>query len=109
MALTAEECQPCKTGEGALGEHEITELLGQINDGWELEWTVLTRQWKFKNFALALAFVNKVGELAEAEKHHPDIEFGWGYVRLNLTTHSVNSLTRNDFIFAAKIDALSMA
>ncbi len=67
----------------------------------------ISRRFVFKNFAEALAFVNKVGALAESESHHPDISFGWGYVTINLSTHAVDGLSENDFIMAAKIDAVS--
>ncbi len=66
----------------------------------------ISRRFKFKNFAEALAFVNKVGTLAESEGHHPDISFGWGYVTITLSTHAVDGLSENDFILAAKIDLI---
>lgn len=75
------------------------------------EWEIigghnLKRRFTFKDFAGSLAFVNKVGALAESEGHHPDISFGWGYVEITLFTHAVDGLSENDFILAAKIDAL---
>lgn len=105
MTLAQESCIPCKTGEGKLSPAEITELLGSIS-GWDIDAGSLAKQWKFKNFAQALAFVNKVGELAELQNHHPDISFGWGFAMVKLTTHSAEGLTRNDFILAAKIDGI---
>ncbi len=69
----------------------------------------LHREWKFKNFRQALAFVNSVGVVAEELKHHPDIHFGWGYVKLTITTHDAgNQLTEKDFSLAQKIDAISV-
>ncbi len=75
------------------------------------EWMVvddhhLERQYKFKNFRQALAFTNQVGELAEAEGHHPDIYLAWGKVKLMVWTHKIDGLTESDFIFAAKVDEL---
>ncbi len=66
----------------------------------------MKRRFKFKNFAEALAFVNRVGALAEAENHHPSIRFGWGFAEITAFTHVIDGLSENDFILAAKIDAL---
>lgn len=66
----------------------------------------IRREFKFKDFKEALAFVNKTGEIAEEEGHHPDIELGYGKVAVNLSTHAVGGLSTNDFIVAAKIDKL---
>jgi len=66
----------------------------------------ISRRFKFKNFSDALAFVNRVGALAETEGHHPDITFGWGFVSITLSTHAVDGLSENDFILGAKIDKL---
>ncbi len=66
----------------------------------------ISRQFKFKDFKEALAFVNKIGEIAEEEGHHPDIELGWGRVGVELSTHAIGGLSTNDFILAAKIDKL---
>jgi 4a-hydroxytetrahydrobiopterin dehydratase len=103
MGLSNERCTPCRTGEGKLGAAEIAALLPDV-PGWEVaEESSLVRRWKFRDFAAALEFVNRVGALAEAEDHHPDIRFGWGYTELHIITHSAGGLTRNDFIMAAKI------
>lgn len=80
----------------------------ELHENWARETDALSREWKFKNFRLALAFVNTVGAVAEELKHHPDIEFGWGYVRLKITTHDAgNRLTDKDFQLALRIDQLS--
>jgi 4a-hydroxytetrahydrobiopterin dehydratase len=73
------------------------------------EWRVvdghhIVREWKFPDFASALAAVNIIGAIAETEGHHPDIRFGWGYAEVTLYTHAINGLFSNDFIVAAKID-----
>jgi 4a-hydroxytetrahydrobiopterin dehydratase len=69
----------------------------------------LEKAYTFKDFAQALAFVNKVGALAEEENHHPDITLGWGKVAITTWTHSAGGLSENDFVLAAKIDALTKA
>ncbi len=76
-----------------------------------MKWTLkdshdISRGFTFKNFAEALAFVNKVGALAESEGHHPTIRFGWGFAEITLFTHAVGGLSENDFILASKIDRL---
>ncbi len=86
--------------------NEIEALRPQVPE-WEIvDWHELKRKFTFKNFAEALRFVDKVGALAESEGHHPDIKFGWGYVEITTFTHAADGLTENDFILAAKIDAL---
>ena len=87
--------------------NEIEALHPQVPD-WEIkDWHELKRRFTFKNFAEALLFVSKIGALAESEGHHPDIKFGWGYVEVTTFTHAVDGLSENDFILAAKIDALA--
>lgn len=66
----------------------------------------LQKHLTFRNFAEALVYVNAVAAIAEAEEHHPDLTFGWGYVTIRLQTHAIGGLHRNDFILAAKLDAL---
>jgi 4a-hydroxytetrahydrobiopterin dehydratase len=79
----------------------------QLAAEWEQGPQSLKRAWKFKNFRLALAFTNAVGAVAEELKHHPDIELGWGYVRLTITTHDAgNKLTEKDYALALRIDQL---
>ena len=68
---------------------------------------LLIKEFQFKNFKEALAFANKVGEIAEAEQHHPDLSVGWGRVSVELTTHAIDGLSENDFIVAAKIDEIA--
>jgi len=78
----------------------------------DARWTVaeerrLGRRYTFKDFARAFAFAGRIAALAEAEGHHPDLKVGWGYVEVELTTHAIGGLSRNDFILAAKIDELA--
>ena len=104
-SLASKHCVPCHGGVPRLKGEEIEPLLAQL-EGWGVvEEHHLSKEYKFKNFADALAFVNRVGETAEAEGHHPDIEFGWGYARLKVYTHAIDGLSESDFILAARIDA----
>jgi 4a-hydroxytetrahydrobiopterin dehydratase len=105
--LSEKHCVPCKGGK-PLPKAEAEALLRELS-GWTVnrDGNWLLKDWEFKNFAQALAFVNRVGAVAEAEKHHPDIAFGWGYVHAGLQTHAVGGLHENDFILAAKIDAIN--
>jgi 4a-hydroxytetrahydrobiopterin dehydratase len=103
------KCIPCSKGAPALSDAEITELQPQA-PGWQVITRVgvpqLERICLFKNFAEALAFTNKVGELAEIEQHHPAILTEWGKVTVTWWTHAIHGLHRNDFIMAAKTNAL---
>ena len=106
MSLTAKQCTPCRGGVPPLKGKELADIHRHLAD-----WTVvnehhLTRAYKFPDFRSALAFVNKVGEIAEEQGHHPDILLGWGKVEITTWTHAVDGLTESDFILAAKIDRL---
>jgi 4a-hydroxytetrahydrobiopterin dehydratase len=102
--LSNKQCVPCRGGVPALKGDEITPLLNQL-DGWEvIEEHHLTKTYRFANFRESLSFVNRVGELAEEQGHHPDICFGWGQAEITIWTHKINGLTESDFILAAKID-----
>jgi 4a-hydroxytetrahydrobiopterin dehydratase len=105
--LSDKKCVPCQGGVPPLAGEELKKLAAELGGGWAVvEERRLERTFKFKNFAEALAFTNRVGALAEAEGHHPDIHLSWGRVKIILTTHKINGLTESDFIMAAKIDAL---
>jgi 4a-hydroxytetrahydrobiopterin dehydratase len=103
------KCEPCRVGAPPATDKEIKELLTRLP-----EWKVkerddikqLERVFKFKNFVQALTFTNKVGEIAEAEGHHPTILTEWGRVTVTWWTHKIKGLHRNDFIMAAKTDKL---
>lgn len=107
MPLTNQHCIPCQGGIPPLTGHEAEKYLAEI-PGWTLaeNATRLQRTFKFKNFISALEFVNLAGNLAEKEAHHPDITFGWGYCTVVLYTHKIKGLHENDFIMAAKLNAL---
>jgi 4a-hydroxytetrahydrobiopterin dehydratase len=104
-SLASKHCVPCHGGVPRLTAEEIGPLLAQL-PGWQVvEEHHLSKEYKFKNFADALDFVNRVGGVAESEGHHPDIEFGWGYARVRIYTHAIDGLSESDFILAARIDA----
>ena len=105
--LTSRICVPCKGGVAALLIREAEELLTQT-PGWELKDDAhhLYNRFEFDNFLESLSFVNKVGQLAEAEGHHPRIVTEWGNVTISWWTHKIRGLHRNDFIMAAKTDRL---
>ena len=106
MSLTAKQCVPCRGGVPPLDRAQADAYLKEV-PGWSLpDDTRIQRRYTFKDFVEALAFVNRVGELAEREGHHPDILFGWGYCEVTLYTHKINGLHENDFIMAAKINEL---
>lgn len=88
-----------------LPEEEIRKRLAEVR-GWSRDGNAITRTWKFKDFPEALAFINRVGELAESMNHHPDIHNSWATVQLSLTTHDRGGLTNLDFDLAKKIDGL---
>lgn len=103
--LSSEICVPCSIDTPPMAGEILYKLLNDLHSDWILiDELSLERVFKFKNFKLALNFVNKVGELAEGEGHHPDIELGYGRVKIKLITHKIKGLSRNDFILAAKID-----
>lgn len=107
MTLADKQCVPCRGGLPPLESAESARLLTQLSAGWAVvENHHLEKTYAFKNFADALAFTNRVGALAEAQNHHPDIYLAWGEVALTLYTHKIDGLTESDFIFAAKCDAL---
>jgi len=106
--LVGKTCTPCKGGIPPLTVDEAKRFHGQVPK-WEVrdEALRIERTFRFGNFREALTFVQHVGELAEAEGHHPDISFGWGYATVVLQTKKIKGLHENDFIMAAKIDRLS--
>lgn len=105
--LTHKKCVPCEGGVEPLHQDEIVKYLGAVK-GWTLNADKhITREYVFRDFAQALAFVNEVGKIAEEEGHHPDITLhGWNKVSLTLFTHAISGLHLNDFVLAAKINEL---
>jgi len=105
--LAEKECIPCRGAVPPLNEQEASELLARLGVGWRVvDGHRLEKEFRFGNFREALAFTNRVGELAEAQGHHPDIHLSWGRVVLTIWTHKINGLTESDFVFAAKSDLL---
>ena len=106
MELAEKRCVPCRGGVPPLKGEELARLQPQV-PGWEVvEDHHLSKSYKFPDFLTALAFVNRVGEVAEQEGHHPDIYLSWGKVGVQIWTHKINGLTESDFILAAKIGDL---
>ena len=104
--LSARECVPCRGGVPPLEGEEIQKLLKEL-EGWEVvNEHHLKKRYKFGDFRESVAFVNRVGEMAEQQGHHPDICFGWGQAEITIWTHKIDGLTESDFILAAKIDQL---
>src|SRR6266516_1787073 len=110
MNLTAKQCTPCRGGVPPLSRAEAERLLRET-PGWTLDAdaTRIERTFKTADFAAALALVEQIAAIAEAEGHHPDISFGWGYCRVVFYTHKIKGLHENDFIMAAKVNALAAA
>ena len=104
--LAAKTCVPCREGVPPLKGEELSTLQKQV-DAWNIiEEHHITKTFTFPDFRGALGFVNRVGELAEEQGHHPDISLAWGKVEITTWTHKINGLTESDFILAAKIDQL---
>lgn len=105
--LTQKKCVPCETGTPPLTKAQFNPLLKQLKLDWEvIEEKKIRHQFKFKDFVEAMEFVNKVAKLAEQEGHHPNIYIYYNRVVIDLTTHNIKGLSENDFILAAKIEAL---
>jgi 4a-hydroxytetrahydrobiopterin dehydratase len=105
--LANRHCVPCRGGTPPLPEAERRRLLAELGAGWTVEdGHHLRKEYKFPDFLTALAFVNRVGAVAESEGHHPDVELTWGRVAIKIWTHAIDGLTESDFILAAKADAV---
>ena len=108
MSLASKTCLPCQGGIPALTLAEAKKLLEEVPE-WRLseDGVWIERHFTFFDFAESQVFANRVGDLSEQEGHHPDITFGWGYVKIVVYTHEIRGLHENDFILASKIDLLS--
>ena len=110
MALADQQCVPCRGGVPPLGTERIAELLRQFEPGWEsVRDHHLRKTYKLKDFRSALAFIDRIGAMAEEQGHHPDLQLAWGKVVVEIWTHKIDGLTESDFIFAAKCDRLFAA
>jgi len=104
--LAKRNCIPRKQGDPRLGPEAIALLSSQLGGGWQvIDDHHLQCEYDFPDFALALAYANRIGELAEEQNHHPDIHLSWGKVKLVIFTHVVGGLSESDFVWAAKADA----
>jgi 4a-hydroxytetrahydrobiopterin dehydratase len=108
MELAEKRCIPCRGGVPPLTAQEQVPLLAQLEPGWtSSENRRLHKAYKFRDFAEALAFTDRVGAIAEEQQHHPDIYLAWGKVRIEIWTHKIDGLTESDFVFAAKCDRVT--
>jgi 4a-hydroxytetrahydrobiopterin dehydratase len=106
--IAAKICEPCSAGTPVLRGERLETLLREIRSEWRLvDEHHLEREYRFKNFRDALAFTNRIGDIAEAIGHHPEIQLTWGKVRVRLWTHKIDGLSENDFVLAARIDELT--
>ena len=110
--LLKKKCKPCEGGMVRFDISEIHKYQKKV-DGWDIvkninEIYLLEKKFFFKNFEESQKFVNEIGKISENEGHHPDILFGWGYAKINITTHAIEGLSENDFILAAKIDQINV-
>jgi 4a-hydroxytetrahydrobiopterin dehydratase len=104
--LTSKQCVPCSRKTPPLDSAAIQRLRQQLGEGWNVAVDHhLEKEYSFRDFKEALAFTNRVGAIAEEQGHHPDILLQWGKVKLTIWTHSIDGLSENDFILAAKADA----
>ena len=111
--LIKKKCVPCEGGAIPFDITEIHKYQKKV-DGWDVvknnkDIYFLQKSFVFKNFKDSQNFINNVGKVSEEEGHHPEIVFGWGYAKINITTHAIEGLSENDFILAAKIDEITNA
>jgi 4a-hydroxytetrahydrobiopterin dehydratase len=105
MGLADQQCIPCRGGVPPLARERIDALLAELGAGWALTAAGhLLRTYEFRDFAAALVFANRVGEIAEQQGHHPDLHVGWGRCGVEIWTHKIDGLTDSDFFLAAKAD-----
>ena len=105
--LASKQCIPCMGGIPPLEGEELRELQERLGGGWEVvDGHHLEKEFEFDDFAQALEFTNRLGELAEEQGHHPDIHLSWGRVKVQIWTHKIDGLHESDFILAAKTDQL---
>ena len=103
--LTQKKCKPCEGGTAPLTADEIASLLRHLK-GWSVSGGVLTKTFEFRNYHETMAFVNATAWISHREDHHPDLAAGYRQCRVDYITHAIGGLSENDFICAAKIDAL---
>ncbi len=107
-SLAEAKCEPCRGGIPPLKGEAVAKLLNRLGGNWGVfDQHHLEKTFKFKDFAEALAFTNRVGELAESIGHHPEIHLSWGRVKIQMWTHKIDGLVESDFVMAAKIDVVA--
>ncbi|MFZ1865877.1 MAG: 4a-hydroxytetrahydrobiopterin dehydratase [Polyangiales bacterium] len=105
MSLADQKCVPCKGGVPPMDQDRAQELLQELEEGWHLNGDGhLERTYSFSSFVDAMAFANRVGDIAEEQNHHPDLYVAWGRCTVEIWTHKIEGLTESDFYFAAKAD-----
>jgi 4a-hydroxytetrahydrobiopterin dehydratase len=116
--LAQRACVPCRGGVPPLTREELAPLLAQIDAAWNARdvpderrgsVTMLQREYRFANFKDAMAFANRIADVAEEQQHHPDLHVAWGKVGVDIWTHKIGGLTESDVVFAAKCDTLYAA
>ena len=107
--LASKKCVPCEGGVQPLSRPDAQKLMKQLKPEWRLadDTKSIASEWKFRNFFHTMSFVNAVAHIANTQDHHPDLEVGYSYCRIRYNTHAIGGLSENDFICAAKIDALA--
>lgn len=110
-ALAARKCKPCEGGMPPLTPEQAAALLTQISKDWALTdgARALRRNFAFRDFYRTMSFVNALAHIANIEDHHPDLEVGYNYCRVQYTTHAIKGLCENDFICASKVDAIPLS
>lgn len=103
--LASRHCKPCEGGTPPLSAAEVESYLGKLS-GWEHPGGVIAKRYEFKNYYHTMAFVNAVAWIAHGQGHHPDLEVSYRSCRVSYTTHAIGGLSENDFICAARVDAL---
>jgi 4a-hydroxytetrahydrobiopterin dehydratase len=106
--LEARHCKPCEEGGSPLSDSEVERYLAGLT-GWASENGVISKRFDFKNYCQTMAFVNAVAWIAQSEGHHPDMEVSYRSCLVSYTTHAIGGLSENDFICAARVDALLSA
>jgi len=109
IKLSDRACSPCNDKALPLDTTTIESLLAELGQNWRLstDGKSISRRFTFKGFAKAVYLSNLCAWLADEQGHHPDIAFGWGYCQVNLTTHNIDALSENDFIWAARLNKLT--
>ena len=107
--LTDRKCEPCEGGVTPINRGQATKMMEELDDGWTLDddGGAIEREFRFSSFSGTMSFVNAVAFVATNEDHHPNVTFSYGFCRVRYWTHAIGGLSDNDFICAAKTDALA--